>query len=183
MHRSHLLGLSGRAGPQSRSRTRANHRVGHRRVPAGFGEPAGEGRPGTGGSRRPEAGADPRPVRLRCFVSGIGAPRGASPRHLGRATDRRSARSRFWPDLTAIRSLVCESVGHMRDDLGLSWEKFCKDYADLCRSHADPLIREYDASATLTSALGNRPRLVQKLPTNCLSGRYRCPRNPYSRHF
>lgn len=32
----------------------------------------------------------------------------------------------------------------MLDDLGLTWEEFCKDYAGLSRGHADHLIRQYD---------------------------------------
>ncbi|HJT87609.1 MAG TPA: hypothetical protein VJ732_07125 [Bryobacteraceae bacterium] len=32
----------------------------------------------------------------------------------------------------------------MLDDLGLTWDEFCKDYAGLSRGHADHLIRQYD---------------------------------------
>jgi hypothetical protein len=32
----------------------------------------------------------------------------------------------------------------MLDDIGLTWDEFCKDYAGLSRPHADSLIRQYD---------------------------------------
>jgi len=32
----------------------------------------------------------------------------------------------------------------MLDDLGLTWEEFCKEYAGLSRGHADHLIQQYD---------------------------------------
>jgi hypothetical protein len=32
----------------------------------------------------------------------------------------------------------------MLDDLGLTWDEFCKDYAGLSRPHADSLIRQYE---------------------------------------
>ena len=32
----------------------------------------------------------------------------------------------------------------MLDDLGLTWDEFCKDYAGISRGHADHLIRQYD---------------------------------------
>jgi len=30
------------------------------------------------------------------------------------------------------------------DDLGLTWDEFCKEYAGISRGHADQLIRQYD---------------------------------------
>lgn len=32
----------------------------------------------------------------------------------------------------------------MLDDIGLTWDEFCKDYAGLSRPHADSLIRQYE---------------------------------------
>lgn len=32
----------------------------------------------------------------------------------------------------------------MLDEVGLTWEEFCKDYAGISRPHADSLIRQYD---------------------------------------
>lgn len=33
---------------------------------------------------------------------------------------------------------------HMLDDLGLTWDEFCHDYAGITRRHADDLIRQYE---------------------------------------
>ena len=33
---------------------------------------------------------------------------------------------------------------HMLDEIGLTWEEFCKEYAGISRPHADSLIRQYE---------------------------------------
>jgi hypothetical protein len=47
---------------------------------------------------------------------------------------------------SAARAQCLKQVrdSHLLDDLGLTWEEFCKDYAGVSRAHADHLIRQYD---------------------------------------
>jgi hypothetical protein len=47
---------------------------------------------------------------------------------------------------SAARAQCLKQVrdSNMLDDLGLTWEEFCKDHAGISRTHADSLIRQYD---------------------------------------
>jgi len=47
---------------------------------------------------------------------------------------------------SAARAQCLKQVrdSHLLDDLGFTWEEFCKDYAGISRAHADNLIRQYD---------------------------------------
>jgi hypothetical protein len=47
---------------------------------------------------------------------------------------------------SAARAQCLKQVrdSHMLDDLGLTWDEFCKDCAGISRPHADSLIRQYD---------------------------------------
>ena len=47
---------------------------------------------------------------------------------------------------SAARAQCLKQVreSHILDDLGLTWDEFCKDYAGVSRPHADHLIRQYD---------------------------------------
>ena len=53
------------------------------------------------------------------------------------------------------------------DDLGLTWEEFCKDYAGLSRQHAENLIQQYeqfgDAYFRLSEIARVSPQTYQKL--------------------
>jgi hypothetical protein len=47
---------------------------------------------------------------------------------------------------SAARAQCLKQVrdSHMLDDLGFTWDEFCKDLAGLSRQHADNIIRQYD---------------------------------------
>ncbi len=47
---------------------------------------------------------------------------------------------------SAARAQCLKQVrdSHMLDDLGFTWEEFCKDFAGISRAQADHLIRQYD---------------------------------------
>jgi hypothetical protein len=47
---------------------------------------------------------------------------------------------------SAARAQCLKQVrdSHLLDELGVTWEEFCKDYAGISRPHADSLIRQYD---------------------------------------
>ena len=47
---------------------------------------------------------------------------------------------------SAARAQCLKQVrdSHLLDELGLTWDEFCKDYAGISRPHADSLIRQYD---------------------------------------
>lgn len=46
---------------------------------------------------------------------------------------------------SAARAQCLKQVrdSHLLDDLGLTWEEFCRDYAGISRPHADALIRQH----------------------------------------
>ena len=47
---------------------------------------------------------------------------------------------------SAARAQCLKQVrdSHLLDEIGLTWDEFCKDYAGISRPHADSLIRQYD---------------------------------------
>lgn len=47
---------------------------------------------------------------------------------------------------SAARAQCLKQVreSHLLDELGLTWDEFCKDFAGISRPHADSLIRQYD---------------------------------------
>ena len=55
----------------------------------------------------------------------------------------------------------------MLDDVGLTWDEFCKDYAGLSRPHADSLIRQYeqfgDAYFRLSEIARVSPRTFERI--------------------
>ena len=50
----------------------------------------------------------------------------------------------------------------MLDDLGFTWEEFCKEYAGISRPHADSLIRQYDQFGDAYFRLAEIARISSK---------------------
>ena len=70
---------------------------------------------------------------------------------------------------TAARAQCLRQVrdSHMLDDIGLTWEEFCTEYAGLSRPHADSLIRQYeqfgDAYFRLSEIARISPKCFQQI--------------------
>ena len=67
-------------------------------------------------------------------------------RDLGSWTGLQKAFAAVAGSCSAARAQCLKQVrdSHLLDDLGLTWDEFCTDFAGLSRRHADHLIQQYD---------------------------------------
>jgi len=67
-------------------------------------------------------------------------------RDLGSWTGLQNAFAAVAGSCSAARAQCLKQVrdSHLLDDLGLTWDEFCTEYAGISRGHADHLIRQYD---------------------------------------
>ena len=93
-------------------------------------------------------------------------------RDLGSWTGLQKAFAAVAGSCSAARAQCLRQVrdSHLLDDLGLTWEEFCQDYAGISRRHADHLIQQYaqfgDAYFRLSEIARVSPKTFEQIASH-----------------